>query len=87
MDLKKLMKTSDSIGLAVLRVVTGAVFMAHGLPKLGLMGDGSLAATTERLYLARWQRAADSDPPGRIKSFSGGRFPLNPSRSDSSCAT
>ena len=47
MDLKKLMKTSDSIGLAVLRVVTGAIFMAHGLPKLGLMGDGSLAATTE----------------------------------------
>ena len=47
MNLKKLMETRDSLGLAILRVATGAVFMAHGLPKLGLMGDGSLAATTE----------------------------------------
>ena len=47
MDFKKLMETRDSIGLAVLRVVTGAVFMAHGLPKLGIIGDGGLAATAD----------------------------------------
>ena len=43
------METRDSIGLAVLRVVTGAVFIAHGLPKFGIIGDGSLAATADGL--------------------------------------
>lgn len=38
MDMKKLMHTSDSIGLLVLRVVTGAIFIGHGLPKFGWDG-------------------------------------------------
>ena len=49
MDFKKLMETRDSVGLAVLRVVTGAVFIAHGLPKFGFIGDGNLAKTAEML--------------------------------------
>ena len=47
MNLKKLMETSDSLGLLVLRVVTGAIFIAHGLPKLGLLGGRGLAGTAE----------------------------------------
>lgn len=47
MNFKKLQETSDSFGLLALRVVTGAVFIGHGLPKLGWTGDGSLAATGE----------------------------------------
>lgn len=44
MILEKLMHTSGSIGLLVLRVVTGAVFIGHGLPKFGWDGgEGSLA--------------------------------------------
>ena len=49
MDFKKLMETRDSVGLAVLRVVTGAVFIAHGLPKFGFIGDGSLAKTADMM--------------------------------------
>ena len=48
MNFKKLMETSDSIGLLTLRVVTGAVFIAHGLPKWGWGSDGSLANVAER---------------------------------------
>lgn len=46
MQLQKLMETGDRLGLAVLRVVTGAVFVGHGLPKFGWDGgEGSIAAT------------------------------------------
>jgi putative oxidoreductase len=46
MILKKLMYTSDSIGLLVLRLVTGAIFIGHGLPKLGFLGGKGIAGAT-----------------------------------------
>ena len=42
MDMKKLMATTDSWGLLGLRLVTGAVFIAHGLPKFGIGGGNGL---------------------------------------------
>ena len=42
MILKKLMSTSDSWGLLGLRLVTGAIFIAHGLPKFGIGSDSGL---------------------------------------------
>jgi putative oxidoreductase len=43
MILKKLMKTNAGWGMAILRVVTGIVFIGHGAPKFGLVGNGSLS--------------------------------------------
>lgn len=42
MNLKKLMSTSDSWGLLGLRLATGAIFIAHGLPKFGIGGGNGL---------------------------------------------
>lgn len=43
MSLKDLMKTNSGWGIAVLRVVTGIIFVGHVLPKFGWAGDGGLA--------------------------------------------
>jgi len=43
MNLKNLMHTDAGWGMTVLRIVTGIVFMGHGAPKFGFVGNGSLA--------------------------------------------
>jgi len=48
MNFKKLMSTNDSWGLLGLRLVTGSIFIAHGLPKFGIGSDGGLSG------LASW---------------------------------
>ena len=48
MIFKKLMSTSNSWGLLGLRLATGAIFIAHGLPKFGIGGGGGLEG------LANW---------------------------------
>ncbi len=45
MNLKSLMQTEAGWGVAVMRVVTGIVFMGHGAPKFGITGDGGLEST------------------------------------------
>jgi putative oxidoreductase len=43
MNFKKLMSTNDSWGLLGLRLVTGIIFIAHGLPKFGIGSERGLA--------------------------------------------
>lgn len=43
MDFKKFMITDAGWGMFCLRIVTGIVFIGHGLPKFGWVGDRSLA--------------------------------------------
>lgn len=45
MNLKSLMQTEAGWGTAILRVVTGIIFMGHGAPKFGITGDGGLEST------------------------------------------
>lgn len=44
MNIRDLARTSDSWGLLVLRVTAGIIYVAHGLPKFGLMGGKGQAA-------------------------------------------
>ncbi len=45
MGVRRLMHSRAGWGLTVLRVVTGVVFMGHGAPKFGLVGDRDLSGT------------------------------------------
>lgn len=49
MNLKNLMKTDAGWGITVLRIVTGIIFVGHGAPKFGWMGEGGLAGSAEFL--------------------------------------
>ncbi|HMB59617.1 MAG TPA: DoxX family protein [Xanthomonadales bacterium] len=45
MNLTNLMKTEAGWGMTVLRIVTGIVFIGHGAPKFGFIGERNLAGT------------------------------------------
>jgi putative oxidoreductase len=45
MDWNKLMKTDAGWGIAILRIVTGIIFIGHGAPKFGFIGERSLTGT------------------------------------------
>ena len=47
MDFKKLMHTDAGWGITALRIVTGIIFIGHGAPKWGLMGDRTFDSTVE----------------------------------------
>jgi len=47
MDLKKLMHTDAGWGVAIVRVVTGIIFVGHGAPKFGWIGDRTITGTAE----------------------------------------
>ena len=45
MDFKKWMSTDAGWGVAIMRIVTGIVFIGHGAPKFGWVGDRNLDGT------------------------------------------
>ena len=45
MNLTNLMRTHAGWGVAILRIVTGIVFIGHGAPKFGFIGDRTLEGT------------------------------------------
>ena len=45
MDFKKFMATDAGWGMFCLRIVTGIIFIGHGLPKFGWIGDRTLSGT------------------------------------------
>jgi putative oxidoreductase len=47
MNLKKLMHTDAGWGITALRIVTGIVFIGHGAPKFGWMGERTFDGTVE----------------------------------------
>ena len=47
MDFKKLMSTDAGWGMFVLRIVTGIIFVGHGAPKFGFIGERTLSGTAE----------------------------------------
>ncbi len=47
MDFKKLMHTDAGWGITALRIVTGIVFIGHGAPKFGWMGERTFDGTVE----------------------------------------
>lgn len=49
MNLKSLMRTDAGWGVTILRVVTGILFIGHGAPKFGWVGDRDLAGVAGML--------------------------------------
>jgi len=49
MNMKELMSTNESWGLLAVRLVTGAIFIGHGLPKFGIGGGHGLEGTAGML--------------------------------------
>ena len=47
MNLKKLMHTDAGWGVTALRIVTGIIFIGHGAPKFGWMGERTFDGTVE----------------------------------------
>ena len=47
MNLKSLMSTQAGWGVTILRIVTGILFMGHGAPKFGFVGERNLAGVAE----------------------------------------
>lgn len=45
MDFKKLMHTDAGWGITALRIVTGIIFIGHGAPKFGWMGERTFEST------------------------------------------
>ena len=47
MNFKKLMHTDAGWGITALRIVTGIIFIGHGAPKFGWMGERTFDGTVE----------------------------------------
>lgn len=45
MNFKSLMQTQAGWGVAIMRIVTGIIFMGHGAPKFGITGSSGLEGT------------------------------------------